>query len=156
MKWRATDNKNRYYAGRGIGIEKRWLNYRNFSSDMLELYKIHVKKFGEKNTTIERVDNNQGYCKKNCRFATHREQWRNKRNNRLITYQGKALPLSEWSRKLGITPRALHYRLTNYSKKWSFSTPKLDNKSRNTNVRKKLSNKIQPVAQAHSLQDRSI
>jgi hypothetical protein len=31
--------------------------------------------------SIDRIDNNKGYCKDNCRWATCKEQNNNKRNN---------------------------------------------------------------------------
>lgn len=70
---------NRYYCywWRGIRIERK--NFKEFANDMLESYSIHVEKFWEKDTTIDRIDNNLNYCKHNCRRATRLEQLRNRR-----------------------------------------------------------------------------
>lgn len=77
-------NKNRKeyfdYGGRGIKMSDKWLEFNNFKEDMLDLYNKHVEKFGESNTSIDRINVNGNYCKKNCRWATSSEQNSNKRN----------------------------------------------------------------------------
>ena len=45
--------------------------------------------------SIDRIDNNGKYCKENCRWATAKEQGRNKRNNRRIPLLGKDVCISE-------------------------------------------------------------
>lgn len=67
----------KYYGGRGIKCE--WSCFEDFKKDMLFSYKIHVINFGEKQTTIDRINNSGNYCKENCRWATMKEQCRNKR-----------------------------------------------------------------------------
>lgn len=47
-------------------------------------YLKHVDEFGEKNTTIDRIDVNGDYSKENCRWATRKEQVSNTRRNRLF------------------------------------------------------------------------
>lgn len=64
------------YQDRGITICKRWESFENFLADM-------GKKPGSE-YTIERVNNNGNYGPDNCKWATAKEQARNRRNNHLI------------------------------------------------------------------------
>ena len=59
-----------HYGGRGITICDRWLKFENFFEDM-------GKK--PKGLTIERIDNDKGYYKKNCKWDTQTAQVRNQR-----------------------------------------------------------------------------
>lgn len=69
------------YGGRGITICDSWLNsFDNFKDDMYESYLEHVEKFGEKNTSIDRIDPDGNYELNNCRWATSLEQRYNSRD----------------------------------------------------------------------------
>ena len=91
------------YGGRGISVCKSWLEFKNFFADM-------GRRTSPKHT-IERIDNNGDYSPENCRWASRSDQGRNRRNNRLITYQGKTKPLIEWAEACNISFNALVYRL---------------------------------------------
>jgi hypothetical protein len=106
MKARATDPDNPDYArygGAGRGISEDWLSFEGFYRDMFPLY--------ADNLTIERVDNEKGYSKQNCRWATNMEQQANKRNNRKIWYQGCEMHLAEFCRLVGVSRGAVTSRL---------------------------------------------
>src|SRR3990167_8617060 len=85
-----------HYGGRGI--KNLWSSFEQFRDDMHESYCKHISKYGEKNTTIDRVNNNGNYSKENCRWATLIEQARNKRSSINITYLGETRCLKEWSK----------------------------------------------------------
>lgn len=73
IKGRVLNPKNKdykYYGLKGITISDRWLKIENFIEDMYPSYKEGL--------TIDRIDNNLGYCKENCRWATMVTQQRNK------------------------------------------------------------------------------
>ena len=111
-------NKNslafKHYGGRGIKICGRWLKFENFRDDMYGSYLKHVKKFGEKNTQIERIDNNGDYSPDNCKWATDIEQKNNTRLNILITHNGQTLSLSQWATKFKISYSVLYQRVRRY------------------------------------------
>lgn len=106
MKRRCYNKKSfRYedYGGRGIKVCDRWVNsFENFYADM------GIRPIG---WTIERINNDNNYGPENCRWATRLEQANNKRNNRIITIEGKTKTLSEWSRECSVTVGCIRQRL---------------------------------------------
>lgn len=91
------------HAGRGITVCGAWRDFTVFRNDM-----------GNRPSSrhsIDRIDNSKGYSPQNCRWATRREQNRNKRNNRLLTHDGKTMCLQTWSETLGIHRATLADRL---------------------------------------------
>jgi hypothetical protein len=103
------DQAYKHYGGRGIKCA--WHSFEKFKDDMYESYKLHIKKFGEKDTTIDRIDNNGNYCKENCRWATFKIQQRNRRNNRLITFNDKTKCIAEWAVILNMRYGLLYQRI---------------------------------------------
>lgn|SRR3990167_8631936 len=101
-----------YYGGRGIKISSQWQKFENFRNDMYENYLKHCKNFGEKNTLIDRINNNKGYFKENCKWSTQKEQQRNKQNSFVVEYEGQKLSVAEWAEKLNMSYMTLHSRLT--------------------------------------------
>lgn len=98
------------YGGAGIKVCDRWYkNYKNFKEDMLSGY--------SSNLTIDRIDNEKGYSPENCRWATMEEQQNNRRNNRLIEFNGEAQTIARWARKLNIKRSTLSQRFYVYG--WS-------------------------------------
>ena len=82
------------YGGRDIKVCERWRNsFSNFLTDMGER---------PKNRTLDRINNELGYYKNNCQWSTTEEQGRNKRNNHLITFNGKTQCISAWAEEVGI------------------------------------------------------
>lgn len=94
------------YGGRGITVCERWSGedgWHCFFEDM-----------GARPTpkhTIDRVDNSRGYSPDNCRWATMKEQARNRRGNRLVTVNGKTLCASAWAEMFGIQRQRFIKRL---------------------------------------------
>lgn len=91
------------YGGRGISYAKRWENFENFWEDMKDGY--------SKDKTLERKDNNGDYTPENCRWATVKEQNRNKRNNVKLTLNGETKTASEWSNQLDIPLKTIYERV---------------------------------------------
>ncbi len=104
-------NNKRYkdYGGRGITVCDEWLNsFESFYKDMGDC---------PEGCTIDRIDNNLGYNKENCRWATRLEQDSNKRNSFIITYKGETKPLFLFCKELGLKYSTTLCRIKTY--KWS-------------------------------------
>lgn len=94
-----------------ITLSDEWKNFRNFRDDMYNKYINHVKRYGETQTTIDRIDNNGNYCKDNCRWATFSQQAENRSISRTISINGKSKPTMYWSKKTGIPYKVIIRRL---------------------------------------------
>jgi hypothetical protein len=118
MLGRCRNTKSKSYAnygGRGIAVCERWHAFEAFLADM-----------GERppGMTLERDDVNGDYEPGNCRWATWMEQARNKRNSRLIEYDGETLCFAEWVERTGLNRETVSDRLERgWSVAAAFSTP---------------------------------
>lgn len=92
------------YGARGITICNRWLeSFENFIGDMgLMPTQTH---------SLDRIDNNKGYFKENCRWATRKEQSVNKRTSFYIIYKNETKALAEWCDILSLNYSTIHRRL---------------------------------------------
>jgi hypothetical protein len=88
-----------YYGGRGIKACPEWLRFEAFLKDMGEV---------PAGMTLERKDPDGDYCKENCCWLPRAKQNANKRNNRLITFEGETLHVEEWGRRTGLGDRLRH------------------------------------------------
>ena len=135
MKYRcynrnSEDYKN--YGGRGIKVCDRWLElFTNFKEDMYESYLAHVDKYGEKDTSIDRIDADGNYCKENCRWATQETQQNNRRNNHLVEYNNEVHTLAEWGKLFNISSLTILDRLIrNWDVESAITTPVQNNKEK--------------------------
>lgn len=92
------------YIDIGITVCERWeTSFAAFLEDMGE---------APHGLTLDRVDNNKGYCKENCRWATRLEQSWNSSRAKLITFNGKTKSIRAWASDIGISQSALSRRLS--------------------------------------------
>ena len=73
LKQRCLNKNNSHYhryGGRGIGLCEKWLTFEGFLEDMQE------RPIG---TSIERINNEMGYFKENCKWANVSTQSTNRR-----------------------------------------------------------------------------
>jgi hypothetical protein len=61
--------------------------------------------------SLDRIDVNGDYCPENCRWATLKEQNRNKRNTVFITAFGETKTLIEFAEQYNIPYRLVFYRI---------------------------------------------
>lgn len=107
MKQRCLNPKNKEYKNygdRGIFICDRWANsFENFLEDMGER--------PAESQSIDRIDNNDGYYKENCRWTTIKEQNKNKRQTTLHEAFGEMICIEDAGKKYGVHPTTLRYRV---------------------------------------------
>lgn len=92
------------YGARGITVCGEWRN--SFVAFLVAL--------GRKTSpehSLDRIDNNGNYEPGNVRWATKREQLRNTRRNRLVTFNGNTQCIKDMAKQLGTTYQTLQYRL---------------------------------------------
>ena len=107
MIQRCTNSSNKAYkdyGARNISVCSRWLVFDNFLKDM-----------GEQpvNQSLDRIDNNRGYTKCNCRWTTPKHQAQNRRDTYLVTHNSRTQCLTAWAEETGINRNTLQYRLDN-------------------------------------------
>lgn len=90
------------YGGRGIDIDPDWDDYRNFLRDMGLVPKGY---------SIDRKDNNAGYSKQNCEWASRTTQSRNRRSNKRLEINGVDKTLAEWAEESGLHSSTIRMRI---------------------------------------------
>lgn len=100
----ADEKSNQQYHKRGIRVCERWSKFQNFLEDM-------GKKPGPEYQIDRYPDINGNYEPGNCRWATTKEQQRNRRSNVPITYKGKTQCIAAWAEEYGLTTLQLWTRL---------------------------------------------
>jgi hypothetical protein len=93
--------KSKRYGARGIKVCQRWEKFENFLKDM---------GLRPKGYSIDRIDSDGDYSPQNCRWATQKTQATNRKSTKIISYMGNSLCLSDWAKKIGISPGAITYR----------------------------------------------
>lgn len=105
------------YGGRGICICARWVN----GEDGRSGFQCFFEDMGprpSKDHSLDRFPDNDGnYEPDNCRWATKKQQARNRRSNRIVQMQGETMSLAEACERFGLSYAKLNSRL---SKGFSF------------------------------------
>ncbi len=112
MRARCRNKKHKYYfryGGRGITVCHEWdISFARFLQDM------GLRPSRE--YSLERRDNDKGYDKDNCYWATRRQQNRNRRNTVMLTFNNKTQSLGEWAEEYN----HMYWRVSNRLKRgWS-------------------------------------
>lgn len=91
------------YGGRGITVCDRWSDFDNFWRDMSPKWRPRL--------SLDRIDVNGNYEPRNCRWATAKQQGRNRRDNRIIDTPSGPLTVVEASEKYGVPYNTIIARL---------------------------------------------
>jgi hypothetical protein len=105
------------YGGRGIKVCPQWAtSFAQFRSDMGPR---------PEGMSLDRWPNKDGnYEPGNCRWATAQDQARNTCRNRMLTFQGRTLCITEWAEEIGIADSTIAARLKNgWSTEKALTTP---------------------------------
>ena len=121
--------KNKQYLLNGITVCSRWCGengFYNFREDMGVCPDGH---------TIDRIDNSQGYCKENCRWATPKDQAKNRRTTKFLTVDGTTKSFAEWELECGLVKGSLRGRLNaGWDPKDAVTIPPLKYTERNAKI----------------------
>lgn len=83
------------YGGAGITVCERWVN--SFNAFLEDMGHPPSDKH-----TIDRIDNLKSYNKENCRWATPKEQARNRKNSVTVIFENKEWNAFELCEKIGV------------------------------------------------------
>ncbi len=97
------NNTYEFYGAKGIAICEGWNDFRQFLKDVGER--------PSRGHTLDRIDNDGNYEPGNCRWATRKEQARNRKSNRIVEAFGEALPIAEWADRLGVPQHRIGQRI---------------------------------------------
>ena len=106
MRGRCKRETHKYfkdYGGRGVSVCTEWESFDIFKEWAIANGYID-------GLTIDRIDCNGNYEPKNCRWATMKEQARNKRNNHRVTVEGRTMTLSECVEQYSIPKSTIRWR----------------------------------------------
>lgn len=121
MKRRCEKSKSggyKWYGARGITVSEDWKDFARFYQDMGKDYREGL--------SLDRIDNDSGYSKENCRWATAFEQAQNKRNRREVTIDGTTMILEDWARFFNTDNHTISKRLAKGFSGWRLSTNNYD------------------------------
>lgn len=100
--------KYKDYGARGIKVCARWERGEHGMTGF-ECFMMDMGNKPSPEHSLDRIDNDGNYERENCRWATAREQARNRRSTHFLTYKGERMSMLSVSEKFGIS----YFRLRN-------------------------------------------
>lgn len=117
------------YGAIGISCHEPWKDFPTFRDEL-------IQEIGNKPSTdhtLDRIDNaNGGYYPKNLRWATAREQSRNRKSCHMLTHENKTMSIMEWAEHLKMPYSALQTRIKmlGWTTERALTTPVMKNSRR--------------------------
>lgn len=90
MLERCRPDGRKHYGFKGIRVCDEWLDFSRFVAWALE-------NGYDECLSIDRIDNDMGYEPSNCRWASKKQQARNRSTNVLFEHRGEKKTLAEWA-----------------------------------------------------------
>lgn len=113
MLQRCENPNNPYYhnyGARGIKVYPEWHDFQVF-------HDWSMSHGWRKGLQIDRIDVNGNYEPDNCRWVTHAEQQRNRRDNHIVSWNDRDWIFADLQRETGIPYSTLYYQL--FKKRYS-------------------------------------
>lgn len=107
MNERCRNPNNRHYrdyGGRGIVVCEEW-------KEDFVVFHDYMGDLPFKGATVDRINNELGYFPGNVKWSTQTEQARNRRNNTMLTYNGKTQSMSAWAEEAGMGHSTIQTRM---------------------------------------------
>ena len=102
--YRETHHAFNNYWWRWITYDEKREKFENFYEDMWDTYKKWL--------TLDRIDNDWNYNKKNCRWVSRKIQCNNSRRNHVLVFNWKEQTMSERADELWIKYATLNNRIS--------------------------------------------
>jgi hypothetical protein len=102
MMNRCRDTTHTRYGGRGITVCERWRSFDNFYADMGD---------PPVGMSLERKNNNSGYSKRNCVWATTAQQNKNRSNSRVVKFNGVRDTIAAHASRVGLRYDTVYKRI---------------------------------------------
>ena len=103
------------YGGRGITVAPEWDDFNTFVRD--------VGVAPTPKHSLDRINSDGNYEPGNVRWANSRQQARNRRSTRLITFEGITQSIAAWADEKGIPRDTLRARLQTWGVEKALTTP---------------------------------
>lgn len=107
MKARCNNQNSTYYhayGARGIRVCSEW-------NESFEAFLRDMGPRPSRRYQIDRTDNSRGYEPGNCTWVLPAENSRNTRRNRVVSYQGEEICVTDLAKRVGLRPGTLLTRL---------------------------------------------
>ncbi len=108
MKQRCLNSNNvahDRYGGRGIAVCQQWM----------DSYDVFLADMGERPSKLHSLDRypdiSGNYEPGNCRWATAKQQARNRSSNVILTFRGETMCISAWAERIGIDRKTIEKRI---------------------------------------------